>query len=110
MESVVTNLPEIKSEIKAEDFCVTADTSVTVSTSSSTSTGNVTPTNPSHQPQTHHQQHLDSTTQVQQQQQQNHPQQQPSQTQLHPNSCNWVGKPYIFLSDKVKTKITKIYA
>ena len=27
MESVVTNLPEIKSEIKAEDFCVTADTS-----------------------------------------------------------------------------------
>ena len=37
MESVVTNLPEIKSEIKAEDFCVTADTSsVAVSTSSST--------------------------------------------------------------------------
>ena len=87
MESVVTNLPEIKSEIKAEDFCVTADTSsVAVSTSSSTSTGNVTPTHPSHQ--THHQQqnHLDSTTQVQ------HHQQQPSQTQLHQNSCNWVGK------------------
>ena len=94
MESVVTNLPEIKCEIKAEDFCVTADTSVAVSASTSTSTGNVTPTHPSHQPQTHHQQqqHLDSTTQVQQQQQQHHQQQQPSQTQLNPNSCNWVGK------------------
>ena len=86
MESVVTNLPEIKSEIKAEDFCVTADTSsVAVSTSSSASTGNVTPTHPNHHQQ---QNHLDSTTQVQQ----HHQQQQPSQTQLHPNSCNWVGK------------------
>ena len=84
MESVVTNLPEIKSEIKAEDFCVTADTSsIAVSTSSSTSTGNVTPTHPNHHQQ---QNHLDSTTQVQQHHQQ------PSQTQLHPNSCNWVGK------------------
>ena len=90
MESVVTNLPEIKSEIKAEDFCVTADTSVAVSTATSTSTGNVTPT---HHPQPHHQQpHLDSTTQVQQ----HHQQQQPSQTQLHPNNCNWVGKICLF--------------
>ena len=99
MESVVTNLPEIKSEIKAEDFCVTADTSVAVSTSSSTSTGNVTPTHPSHQPQSLHQQqqHLDSTTQVQQ----HHQQQQPSQTQLHPNSCNWVGKKYLALSTRL---------
>ena len=93
MESVVTNLPEIKSEIKAEDFCVTADTSsVSVSTATSTSTGNVTPTHPSHHPQPHHsQQHLDSTTQVQQQQQ-HHQQQSSSQTQLHPNNCNWVGR------------------
>ena len=87
MESVVTNLPEIKSEIKAEDFIVTADTSVAVSTATSTSTGNVTPTHPPHHPQ--QQQHLDSTTQVQQQQ---HHQQQPQHTQLHPNNCNWVGR------------------
>ena len=66
MESVI-DLPELKSEIKAEDFCSTESTTTSTSGDSSTP-----------QPQQQqHQQQLDQQQQVHHQQQ---------------NNCNWVGQ------------------